>query len=306
MWCCIEPMRVEKTERLAHALAKGCGGQAVYGAPPDDGEFIIWGHRWLAEQIVPRAYSEGRPWWLIDNGYHLPARGLETGYYSLTYRGTAPILLDRPDMSRLRVEMAPWRVRNDGHVLLAVPGDGYGKMIGLDLSGWAAKTHGEIRKRTGRRIVRREKRSRRPLAHDLAGAAVVVTHSSKVAVDAVREGVPCIVAPTNPAAPVCGTSLDDLDNPPMPDRSKWWQSLMCQQFTIPEMRNGTAKYWMDAIAEQVDAGGKIHEGFRLETNPVGDDRLQGGERVACDDALCAGCDRQGTCGTRHQTAPEAV
>lgn len=232
------------------ALEKGAGGTVCMGAPPDDGEFIVWGHRWLSERIVPAAQAEGRPWWLIDNGYYLPARGEATGYYSLTYRGTAPVLLDKPDMCRLPVPMAPWRTRRDGHILLAMPGSGFGRMLGLDLSGWADQATKEISKRTDRKIVRREKKTRRPLVRDLVGCAVVVTHSSKIAVDAVREGIPCIVAPSNPAAPVCSTSFDDIEHPPMPDRARWWQSLMCQQFTIPEMRNGTAAYWMDAIKEQ--------------------------------------------------------
>jgi hypothetical protein len=122
MWCCIEPERVEKTERLMRALEKGAGGTVCMGAPLDDGEFIVWGHCWLSERIVPAAQAAGRPWWLIDNGYYMPARGQATGYYSITYRGTAPVLLDKPDLSRLRVDMVPWRTRRDGHILLAMPG----------------------------------------------------------------------------------------------------------------------------------------------------------------------------------------
>jgi hypothetical protein len=79
---------------------------------------------------------------------------------------------------------------------------------------------------------------------------VVVTHSSKVAVDAVIAGVPAIVEPSNPAAPVCSTRLEDIETPLMPSRAKWWASLMAQQFTLDEMRRGFAAEAMQAIRDQ--------------------------------------------------------
>lgn len=236
------------------ALAAGCGGKVCQGAPPDDGLFAVWGHKWLSETIIPSAAASGRPWWFVDNGYHLPARGEATGYYSLTYRGFSPVLLDDPDMGRLGIEMAPWRRDQGGYVLLALPGMAYGRMLGHDMPGWSAMIKQKIKKYTRRPVVVRDKRSRRPLAADLAGAFCVVTHSSKVAVDAVIAGVPAVVAPTNPAAPVCSTDLTEIERPKMPERAHWWASLMAQQFTLDEMKCGFAASMMRKIREKADAG----------------------------------------------------
>lgn len=257
MWCCVTPERREKTERIMMALAQGTGGRLCHGKPPDDGLFAIWGHKWMAETMVPRAHAAGRPYWFIDNGYWRPAKGTATGYYSLCYRGLWPLLLDRPDMSRLAVRLPPWRpASKNGHILLALPDMAYGRILGYDMNSWLARVKREIKTRSTRQVLTRDRRSRRSLENDMAQAAVVVTHSSKVAVDAVRMGVPAIVAPTNPAAPVCATDLAEIDDPPRPDRAKWWASLMCQQFSIDEMRNGIALHWMKAVAEQADGGSR--------------------------------------------------
>jgi hypothetical protein len=253
IWCCVTMERQLKTERLAKALAAGCGGRVCFGAPPDDNnEFIVWGQVWLAAKIIPEAVERGRGWWQIDNGYYKPAKGTIDGYYTLNYNSLGPKLLPNPDMSRLARPMPAWRSADDrrsGYVLIALPGLGYGTMFGLSMADWSTTIRSEVEQHTTREILVREKDNKRKLEDDLAGAWCVVTHSSKVACDAVFAGVPAIVAPTNPAAPVCSTDLADIESLPMPDREKWWASLMCQQFTIPEMRTGVAKRWMDAIRE---------------------------------------------------------
>lgn len=297
MWCCITPERVEKTDRIMRALAQGTNGCRIFGEPPDDGEpFAVWGHKWLGERIVPKAHHSGRPYWFVDNGYWKSARGLSDGYYSITYRGLWPVELPNPDMKRLRVDMHSWVNRPQGYVLLALPGMGYGGMLGFDMVAWSHQVRAEIARHTGKRIVVRDKRSRRPLVQDLNGAAVLVTHSSKVAVDAVIAGVPAIVAPTNPAAPVCSTSMADIENPPKPDREKWFASLACQQFTLAEMAKGVAAYWMDAIKEVVDAPRAVHEGLRLEAAAIGDAVLQGGPDLHGHDALRSQSEGKGLCG----------
>lgn len=254
LWCCVTPEREEKTARIMKAMAKGCGGTVIVGPPPDDGNpFVVWGHEFLGAKIVPEAHRTGRPYWFIDNGYTEPAGGSGIGFYSICYRGLWPVVLPNPDRDRNARGFYPWQTRKGGYVLLALPGMKYGGMLGYDMRAWAETIEGEIRAHTGRKIKRREKRTRIPLLYDLNGAAVVVTHSSKVAVDAVISGVPAIVAPTNPAAPVCSTNMADIENPPRPDRAHWWASLMCQQFRVQEMASGLAAYWMDRIRETVDA-----------------------------------------------------
>jgi hypothetical protein len=255
MWLVIEPMRINKTARIMYALRDGSDGKGtVVQGMPQPGPFVIWGHRWLSERLVPRAINTGTEWWLIDNGFHLPARGAEHGYYALTRNGTAPVLLDE-GASRIRCELAPWRKADTGYVLIAQPGEHFGRMLGIDTRAWAQTIVGRVRQHTKRRILVRDKTCRRPLEADLAGAFVLVTHSSKVAVDAVKAGVPVIVEPTSPAAPVGSTDLADIDNPPRPDRDRWFASLLAQQFTLDEMRSGLAWAAMERVR---DALGPLH------------------------------------------------
>lgn len=219
------------------------------GAPPRGEPFVVWGHRWLAERIVPRAILDGTEWWLIDNGYHLPAQGGAQGYYSLTRCGVSPAMIEG-DPSRLPVRMAPWRM--DGRfVLIAMPGEGFGRMMGINGDKWRREIAARVRRHTDRPISIRDKGSPTPLAADLTGAWALVTHSSKVAVDAVVAGVPVIVEPTNPAAPVGSTDLSEIETPRLPDRAAWWQALMAQQFTLAEMRTGRAAAMMERVRDAV-------------------------------------------------------
>lgn len=254
---CVTPERREKTLRIMQALKGSVGPHRLcQGAPPVwPARFAVWGQKWTGATIVPPALREGVPFLFVDNGYLMPAKGTADGYYSLTYRSMAPQLLADPDLTRLPVVMGKWRHpagNPDGPILIAVPGPGYGDLFGWDMDLWLRKVIAGIRRLSDRRIVLRHKSSSRPIVNDVSEAAIMVTHSSKAAVEAVILGLPAIVEPSNAAAPVCGTDLAQIENPPMPDRAVWWASLMCQQFTLEELRNGMARHWLDRAQEQGD------------------------------------------------------
>lgn len=253
IWLCVTPERERKTRRLMMSLKHGIpGSQVTLGDPPGNGQpFAVWGQEWLTLRIVPRAARERRPFWQIDNGFLLPARGTVEGYYRITYRSMSPILLRDPEpRPALAIKMRPWR-QSGRHVVLALPGPTFGRAIGLDVPGWIKTIEAKLRAMTDRPIVVRPKTLVAPLDPDLADAWALVTHSSNVAVDAVVAGIPVFVAPTSPAAPVGRTDLD-IEHPVMPERDAWWASLMCQQFTLPEMANGTAWRLMRQVTAQVD------------------------------------------------------
>jgi hypothetical protein len=260
----VAPQRREKQERVLSALLRGMGEHAgaMYTGKLLDptAPFIGIGQMWAVDKVVPAALAAHRPFWLIDNGFYKPSGKFGgpgaaiTGHYEFTYRGLCPISLKDPDYERHPAEAAlkPWTYNPKGCVLIGHPGPSFGKLIGLDMQKWSRDIVARVQKFTNSRIVQRTKWSSIPLAGQLKDVRVVVTHSSNIAVDAIIAGIPAIVAPTNPAAPVCSTNLADIDNPPMPDRRDWWASLMCQQFTIKEMREGLAWHWMQRIMKQVD------------------------------------------------------
>lgn len=225
----------------------------VCGEPPDDGEpLMVWGQRLLAETLIPKAIAAGRAWWQIDNGFWDASDYRQQGHYRVTYRSLSPVLLDpapmdRPDLPTL----APWR-ENGRYVLFAHPGDGFGVALGLDMTEWIWRAWDGLRRQTKRPLMIRPKICRRPLATDLCGAWALVTHSSNVAVDAVLAGVPVFVEATSPAAPVARIGLSGIERPALLDRGPWLRSLACQQFTLDEMRDGTAFRCLTAVREFVE------------------------------------------------------
>ncbi len=255
MHLCVTPERPDKSGRIMRALQQGWDSpaQVVDGDPPDDGQpFMVWGQTFLAAEIIPQALRSGRPFWQIDNGFFRSAHGGVAGYYRFSYRGLSPVLLHGAQ-KRIHIEMAPWREQGR-HIVLGVPGEGFGRAIGLDMPAWTRRARLELQRVTRRPIMVRHKAETRPLSADLRHAWALVTHSSNVAVDAVRAGVPVFVAATSPAAPVGVVGLGPIERPVMPDRTAWWDSLMCQQFTLDEMADGTAARHLRAVAEQVDGG----------------------------------------------------
>lgn len=257
MYFCCTPERERKTRMIMGALAQGWPRprKLIIGAPPHpSAEFTVWGQIWLALHIIPQAYRDRVPFFHIDNGYWKSAKGSSIGYYRLCYRGMTPVLLDSPNYDRaekMGAPMEPWR-RDGDHVLLAIPGRHFGMALGIDVDAWIETAYARIRAHTDRPIKIRPREGYGPLAADLDGCWAMVTHSSNVAVEAVCAGIPVIVEPTSAAAPVGSTSLADLASPPTPDRSKWWASLMCQQFSLDDMRDGTAYRFLSRVRAQTD------------------------------------------------------
>lgn len=259
LYCCIEPERPEKSAACINAIAAGWPEptKIITGMPPDDADpFVVWGQLWTAAKAIPLAYAARRPFWQIDNGYYLPAAGGGPGYHRVCYRTLWPISLKGGSRERAKAigpKFAPWR-RTGRHIVFAIPGQGFGRSIGLDMPAWTGAALEKIQKATDRPIIVRPKNSNTPLALDLKDAWALVTHSSNVAIDAVLAGIPVFVAPTSPAAPVGNLKWDNLESPEMFNREDWWVSLMSQQFTRPEMANGTAYRYLSMVREQVDGG----------------------------------------------------
>jgi hypothetical protein len=249
IWCCIEPERQEKTTWLMEAIARGFGGKVCLGDPPDDGEpFVVWGQMWTALREIPKALRSGRPFLQVDNGYYEAGRGFPVGYYRLCCNGMSARFIQDAPPSRLRVKMRPWRTEGR-HVILAIPGLGFGRAVGLNMHEWLMTCQLDLRKATDRTIIVRPKRSGRTLAQDFENCWALRTHSSNVAVDAVLYGIPVFVEPTSPAAPVGCLDLSKIEEPFMPDREAWVNSLMAQQFTVDELADGTARDFVRLVSK---------------------------------------------------------
>lgn len=258
MWCCVSLNRIEKSGMIMRSLAHGWpNAQVCVGPPPDDDKpYTVWGQIWLAEELIHKA--GGRKFFQIDNGFYRPARGRKDGYYRFMYSRPDPIfvtdnalLAQRMDEGGLNLRPVLTPLRRDGrHVLIAMPGEEFGRAHGLDMRPWMAGIVSEVKRHTDRPLIVRDRLSPSPLASDMRDCWAVVTHSSNVAVDAVLAGIPVFIEPTSMAAPVGNFSLGKLEEPFFPDSellSTWWASLMCQQFTVAEMHGGVAHFFLSII-----------------------------------------------------------
>jgi hypothetical protein len=242
------------------ALAAGWpGARVVTGPPPDDGNpFICFGQIWLAEDLIKKAIPQGRKFFQIDNGFWRPCRGQLHGYYRLMYSRPDPVFVTDKALlaqrmaeggSALRPVFKPRR-KTGKHVLIALPGEEFGRAHGLNMRPWMDKIVDRVKQYTDRPLVVRDRLARSPLVQDLKDCWAVVTHSSNVAVDAILDGIPVFCEPTCMAAPVGNLALDTLEKPFFPRNSlcdTWWASLMCQQFTHEEMQEGVACFFLSAI-----------------------------------------------------------
>jgi len=261
-WCCISPNRVEKSGRVMNALARGWpDARAIIGPPPDDdGLFVCFGQIWLAEDLISKALPRGRRFLQVDNGFWKPSRGRPFGYYRFMYSRPDPVFATDDALLARRMaeggrdlvpEFKPLR-RKGTHVLIAMPGEEFGRAHGLAMRPWMDTIVDRVKAATKRPIRVRDRLAKTKLQDDLRDCWAVVTHSSNVAVDAVLAGIPVFVEPTSMAVPVSNSvrSIDNLEEPFFPDDDllgTWWASLMCQQFTFGEMSSGVAHFFLSTI-----------------------------------------------------------
>ena len=114
--------------------------------------------------------------------------------------------------------------------------------------------------------------SQKPKSFDvhLYNAYAVVTFQSSIGITAILEGVPHFCDVTSMCAPVSRTgrgesSVNKIKDPFYPDnRKEWIDSLLANQFTMSEIKNGTAwEHVKDIEGEKI---AKTHEDYQV---PVG-------------------------------------
>lgn len=185
-----------------------------------------------------------RPFIYWDRGYYdrvfatwLP-RGENGGKYrwhfnSFQLQRLRDVPSDRLDAKRPPVK--PWQTQGK-HIVVAIPTPTYSRFHGL--GDWTDQTIAELAKVTDRKIVLRDKESKRSLQADLEGAHALVAHGSNAAVEAVICGCPVFVHPDSAAALVGQTDLKNIETPVFPDREPWLRSLSYSHYSEAELTNG--------------------------------------------------------------------
>lgn len=186
-----------------------------------------------------QAQAAGRDWYYADNGYMRP--GHFVGYYRITRNAAQHDGQGETDGKRfaaLGIELAPWRA-SGSHIVVCPPSVAWAQTIGLDLFAWMRKTELALRSVTDRPLIWRSKQAGEPLAHVLRNAWALVTYSSNAAVDALIAGVPVICTAPCAARSMSGP-IEEVEWPWMRDRERFLGVLADNQFSLLEMRDGTA------------------------------------------------------------------
>lgn len=113
-----------------------------------------------------------------------------------------------------------------------------GQHIGINPQKWLEAVVRELSLYTSRPIIVKTK-GEGDLNETLSDAWCLVTHSSNAAVDAVISGVPALVLGQSAVKPVSWT-FQDIEKPRWPERDDWLFCLAHNQWTLAEMREGTA------------------------------------------------------------------
>ena len=241
--CFPQPGKAKSNDVMA-AFAEGAGGlvstgprDARYGLPA--AFFGVVG----IEDVFARAMASGRDWFYGDNSYFDRCRGK---FFRFGQNEFQLSRLARPDHARAKaLGLAPAKWQSGKHVIVVEQSPHFLRLSGVG-DDWAARTVAELKRYTDRPIRlrpwRRDKdKAAAGLRADLAGAWALVTHMSAAAVEALLSGVPVFVTGPCAASPMASGELSAIKTPHYPDgRENWAAGLAGHQWTIEELRDGTA------------------------------------------------------------------
>ena len=227
---------------------------------------FFWG---LAGKNIP--YIKGciernEEWWYVDNGYltqqitRYPEPKIHD--YDKTYfrivKGSLHTQkvktgsverLSKLEQQGIDVKFKGWTDNTD-HILLCPSSPTVTQFVNdISQEEWVESVKSELRQHTDRPIKFRNKP--RPgnqwwntnIKDDLKGAHCLITNMSLAAVDAVINQVPVLTHSKNVAFNVSINNLPNINKPFKPSREiidPWLNMLSHNQFTIPEIEDGTA------------------------------------------------------------------
>ena len=118
----------------------------------------------------------------------------------------------------------------------------YYKFKNNDVQLWLNDTIRIVKEQTDREIIVRYKDSTTPFIKDFENAYCIITYQSTLAIEAILRGIPSFCNENSCAAPVSTTSLylNKIKFPTMIEIKNWIISLLANQFTMEEFKNGVA------------------------------------------------------------------
>lgn len=252
----VKDMAYSMNETFSHAKHGYKGGLAcTFG--------ILRGADKLLKECIKNKY----PFLYIDHSYFQSGHNAGNSWYRMTLNSLQRNTLgeypgDR--VEKLGIKLKEWRTTGD-YILVCPPTPAISLFYGID--NWLDKTIQEIKKYSDRPIIIREKPKEIQVQMTAEGFAIpvkgdkntkhknielpsieehfskawaVVTYNSNIGVEAAIEGIPVFCDNSSAAFPVGLTDLSKIEQPVLPDRTKWLNTLTYSQFKYEEFLSGYA------------------------------------------------------------------
>jgi len=159
--------------------------------------------------------------------------------------------------TELGITFKPWKIAGD-HVVVCLQLPGDASLRGADIGMWAVKVCHEIKKYTNKRIILRtpqlprhfninglpndvvlQQGTAENLQKTLDMAYCLVTYSSGIGSEALLNGTPVIaMSPASMVYSICSNSIDEINNPKLPERLHWISDIGYAQWSQEELYNG--------------------------------------------------------------------
>jgi len=228
---------------------------------------FFWGLAGNNIKEIKECMDKKEEWWYVDVGYltqqitRYPSPKIhdyDKTYFRIikgnlhTIRGRIGdgVRLTQLEQKGIDVQFKGWYTGETKHILLAPSSQTVTYHInGINQEEWIKQVTAEIKKYTDRPIKFRNKP--RPgnewwntsIKDDLKDCHCLVTNMSLSAIDAVLNMVPAITHQSNICSFITGRDLSKIEKPMKAGRktvNEWLKMVVENQFTIPEIENGTA------------------------------------------------------------------
>lgn len=185
---------------------------------------------------IQQCRKKGEPFLYVDHayfdrGYH---RGNFRAIYNTIHRTNE---LDLPNDRRQKfgVKVREWRDWGDFVLLIPAPAN---PLWFHNEPRWNEEVIERLVKATKREI-RVKSGKTNGLGDSIKNCFALVTHTSVAGVEAACEGVRVCGPKTSPAYPV-SVEIEQIDNAIQPNRDRWVNTLTYSQFSMDELRDGSA------------------------------------------------------------------
>jgi hypothetical protein len=187
------------------------------------------------KEDIEACRKRGEPFLYADHAYF--DRGYERGNFRVLYNTIHQTKeLDYPDDRRKKfgVKLRDW---HQGKNILFIPAPPNPLWFHKHPK-WNEDAIDILVRNTQREIIVKHNKTK-GLGDAVKNLWAIVTHSSVAGVEAACAGVPVICPDTCPAWPI-GRNLEYIESPVMPDRDKWVNTLTYSQFSLDELKSGSA------------------------------------------------------------------